>query len=202
MTGQAELGTTLASAEAALARAIVGSADAGASWSKTNLKLDYVRVYCRQLRAALADLGGSRSTANIDKARATCRELRVAFLELNPAATIPFRCDEASCSVLRSPPTTCWLDHLERLIAASRQLGARVDGQSAAPDPAPAKAPARSGAGSVALNPWPDAARTAASPLRQGIDLLALVLAYLFYYFADVQLQIATLPSNISMPLQ
>lgn len=50
-------------------------------------------------------------------------------------------------------------------------------------------------------SPYPRRALTRSPLLRQTIGLLSLTLAYLQYYFLDVQLQIVSLPSVIILPL-
>jgi hypothetical protein len=191
---QAGLDATLASAEAALARAVITAAADGVDWTATNRKLGIVRPYCRQLRAALAELDAAESTGNIDKARSYCRELRSIFIELNPAATIPFRCDQPSCSVLRSPRTTCWLVHLESAVETTRRAETLSDEPASAPPPSIAPAVQRSGGVSVMQKRIRPSARASPSLLRQTVDLLLLIGAYLQYYFIDVQLQIMSLP--------
>ena len=195
-----KLDAVLLSAKAASARAVIGSADREAGWAKTSLKLDYVRVYCRQLRAALADLDSPETTGNVDRARANCRELRMVLLELRPSAMIPFHCDQPSCLLLRSPRTTCWLDHLEGVIAAPHHSEAFANGAMSAPVRSRARSVRRSAAGSSERKPSSKDARASASLLRQSIDLLILVLAYLAYFFIDVQLQILTLRSIFTLP--
>ena len=196
MRDSRELQTTLSRAEAALARAEAKSATVGASRTGPDLKLDYIRVYLRRLLAALSEPDGSSPTGSIDTAHANCREMRTGLLALNPSATIPFHCLEPSCPILRSPRSTCWLGHLDEVIAA-RSLPETASGSSAEmPRPAPRHAihrpetpiPARAHGLNRAM---------ASSPLvRQSIGLLALVLAYLAYFHIDVQLQIVMLPST------
>jgi hypothetical protein len=191
---QAGLDATLANAEAALARAAFNPADHGADWAAISRKLGIIRPYCRQLRAALAELDATESTDNIDTARSFCRELRAIFLELNPAATIPFRCDQPSCSVLRSPRTTCWVVHLESAIDTTRHAETLSDKPASTPPPSPAPAVQHYGANSANQEFIRPVARARPPLLRQTFDLLILVAAYLQYYFIDVQLQILSLP--------
>ena len=192
-----KLYATLASAEAALARAVIQSAEAGASWIDTSRKLGMVRPYCRQLRSALIELDGAESANTIEKVRANCRELRAVFLELHRSARIPFRCDQPSCSVLRSPRTTCWIGFLDGLISVPGDLEITREKKADLPVQTPAPALQRSAAIS-AQAPLPGSQHSAPSLLRQAIDLLALVLAYLLYFFIDVQLQILMLPLIIT----
>lgn len=196
-----ELDALLLSAEAAFARAVIGSADIGASWTETNRKLDHVRVNCRQLRAALVDLDSSETAGNVDRARANCRELRMVLLELKPSAMIPFHCDEPSCLLLRSPRTTCWLDHLEGVIAAPPRSETLANSPISVPVPSRERVVRRSAAGSSARKPLSKAVRRKVSILRQAIGLLGLVSAYLAYFFIDVQLQIVKLRSIFTLPL-
>lgn len=188
------LEVALISAESAFARALIGSTDAGASWAETRHLIFKVRAHCRQLHAALARLNRSESATNIERARAHCRELRAVFLELNPSALIPFRCLERTCSLLGSPRTSCWLAFLEASIAAHRlpeqTSGIPIPIPNAEPDQAIARLH-----GSVSKQePVARDSGPGISLLRQATDLLVLVLAYLLFFFIDVELRIASLP--------
>jgi hypothetical protein len=201
MAIQQEFDAALANAEAALARATIHSADTGANWANTRPKIDHVRLYCRQLRAALAEMDRSESAADGDTARAYCRELRAVFLELNRSAKIPFRCDQPSCSVLQSPRTTCWFGHLENMAAAP---DSSTDGPIE-PAPAPALAPAvsmhRAIPVSLPRGPIRAVAHAMPSLVRETVAFAALIIAYLQYFFIDVQLQILSLPVLCLMSL-
>lgn len=190
------LGAALAQAEAALTRSAINFVDAGAGWTEISRKLDRVRPYCRQLRDALVELDIlSESTASVDKARANCRDLRAVLFELNPSAAIPFYCDQPLCSLLRSPRTTCWLNHLEGMIAARRRIETSTNSLTATPPPAPDQAISRPDAAPSAQHIVRPIARATPSLLRQTIDLFVLAVAYLLYFFIDVHLQILSLPS-------
>lgn len=189
------LDAQLSIAEAAIVRATFGSAVIGAGWTDTKFKLDRARLYCRQLRAVLVELNDSESTDKLDKARAYCREVRAVLLELRPTATIPFNCLEPICSVLRSPRTTCWLDHLEGLIAARRVLETSSNSLTKAQAPTPDQTTHRSDLDFSAQKARRKDALAMLPLLRQTIGLLALVLAYLLYFHIDVQLQIVKLAS-------
>ena len=188
----------LASAEAALVRTVIKSAEVGASWADTSRKLGLVRPYCRQLRSALIELDSAESAKAIENVRANCRELRAVFLELDRSAKIPFRCDQPSCSVLRLPRTTCWISFLDGLISLPGDLEIAPDEKADLPVQKPVPDLQRSAATS-AQRLLPGTQRSAPSLLRQTVDLLALVLAYLFYFFVDVQLQILMLPLIITV---
>ena len=189
---------TLASAEAALVRTVIKSAQVGASWADTSRKLGLVRPYCRQLRSALIELDSAESAKAIEKVRANCRELRAVFLELDRSAKIPFRCDQPSCSVLRLPRTTCWIAFLDGLTSVPGDSEIAPDEEAGLQVQTPAPALQRSAATSTPRR-LPGTQRSAPSLLRQTVDLLALVLAYLFYFFVDVQLQILMLPLIITV---
>jgi hypothetical protein len=192
----------LAGAEAALARAIINSVDASADWAETNLKLANVRTYCRQLRAALAELNGSKSAIRLDYARDCCREIRTVLLELNRSASIPFRCVDASCALLQSPRTTCWLHALDWAIAPYPHLETSSADVIRPPAPIPGQAVQRIKTGLSLQEPVPAVARERPSIRRQAIGFLALALAYLKYYFIEIQLEILSLPTILALPLQ
>ena len=163
----------------------------------TNPHLYRVRVYCRELRAALIDLRQSKSAADLDKAQDYCRRVRAALLDLDRSAVIPFRCMDPSCTLLVPPRTACWLGVLERALAPPA-----VSSASCA---AAVNAPAAAFPGDVvghdnsAAAPLPGVAGAAAKILlvRQSIGFLALVAAYLLYFHIDIQLQILQLPALI-----
>ena len=171
VTKPRQLETALATAQAALADTAINPVDVSAGWVGRKFKLDRVRAYCR--------------------------ELRIVFLELNPSATVPFRCDEPSCALLRSPRTTCWLNHLEGVIAADRRLETFASSLTRAGAPTPDQANHRfNNIAFPAQEPSPTDARVRPFLPRQTIDLLALILAYLLYFHIDVQLQIVSLLSS------
>ena len=202
MTKHKPLDASLATAEAALVRAQISSVDTTSTWTNAKLKLDYVRARCRQLRAALIELDKSESAGKVDEVRTSCRDLRAVFLELNRSATIPFRCDQPSCFVLQSPRTTCWLGHLDGMIETSDRLDASAKNRTGAPLLAPMDAIQQAVVASAAQKHRPRGIRPNPSLFRQSVDLLTLAVAYLFYFFADVQLQIVMLPSIFALTHQ
>lgn len=121
MTVTKALDAILDAAEADLACAAIRSVYVDAGCDETRLNLDRVRPYCRELRAALAELDKLESADNVDKARANCRDLRAVIIELNPSAAVSFHCEDPTCSVFRSPRTTCWVKQLEALIAVDHR---------------------------------------------------------------------------------
>ncbi|TSA14730.1 MAG: hypothetical protein D4R74_07710 [Betaproteobacteria bacterium] len=201
MDQEVDLCATLAGAEAALARAVIDSVDESATWTSLNLRLNYLRVYCRRLRAALIELDANESSAGIDNVRAYCRELRVVILELRPSAKLPFYCDRPSCLVSRSPRTTCWLSLLEGMTVAPGGVETNTDGSTGMRNDLPATAIRPSGAGWLARKTLSTDVHAVSLLPRQAIGLLALVSAYLVYYFIDVHLQIVMLPVIFSLAL-
>jgi len=192
---QDDIQDVLASAEAALARAIINSAELGANWAETNLKLEKVRTYCRQLRAALVELGRTESIVKLENARSCCRALRAVILELKPSASLPFRCLDTTCAISSSPRTTCWLPVLEGAIAAPSRLGTSSECVVGEPPPSTEPAIRRFNASFPAQVLGPRDLPGRPSLLRQTLDLLALILTYLLYFNIDVQVQILELPS-------
>jgi hypothetical protein len=190
------LEATLVNAESVLARALVDLVYADTNWSAAKQALHTVRLYARQLRAGIAELDRSKTSANIDNARLHCRELRSLFVELNRSASIPFRCIEPSCSLLQSPRTTCWLSYLEALVAAPH--GLEPVSNDPARIPAGESDQATGGARSSAQKRLAEHERLRPSLVRESIDLLTLILAYLLYYFVDVRLQIENLPAPLA----
>jgi hypothetical protein len=196
------LDVVLASAEAALARAVITSADASSGWAEANLKLDNLRTCCRQLRAALVELNRTESTANFDEARAYCRQLRAVLLELDRSASISFHCMDLSCALLLSPRTTCWLHCLDGAVALAHHAEASADDLIAVPIPSPDHAIHPCNNGFSVQETIPGDARVRPSLLRQTIGLLALSFAYLNYYFIEVQLEILNLPLIFTLLLR
>ena len=161
----------------------------------TNPHLYRVRVYCRELRAALMDLRQSKSAADLDKAQDYCRKVRAALLDLDRSAVIPFRCMDPSCTLLVPPRTSCWLSVLERALAPP--AGLRAYDEDAIDAPAAASPGAVAGHKNGTAAPLPGEAGAAAKILlvRQSVGFLALVAAYLLYFHIDIQLQILQLPA-------
>jgi hypothetical protein len=201
VTRSENLEIILASAEAVLARTIINSVEASADWVETNLKLGKIRAYCRQLRAALVELNDSESAIRLENARDCCREIRTVLLELNRSASIPFRCVDSSCALLLSPRTTCWLNALDGAVAPPGNLETSAADLIKLPAPSPEQAVQRINTGLSAQKPIPWFTRERPSIQRQAIGFLALILAYLKYYFIEIQLEILSLPAILALPL-
>lgn len=159
----------------------------------TNPHLYRVRLYCRELHAALIDLRRSKSAADLDKAQDYCRKVRAALLDVDRSAVIPFRCMDPSCSLLSAPRTACWLSVLERALAPPS--GSRACDEGAIDAPAAAFPSPLAGHNNSAAAPLPGKPDAVAKILlvRQSIGFLALVAAYLLYFHIDVRLQILQL---------
>ncbi len=138
MTADEELETTLAQSEAALADAVVELARNGVDRIEADATLDRVRAQCRQKRAALVKMRGSRYPAGLDHSGDS----------------------ETKQSSVSSLPED----------AANLRLAKKSDLRKARAQP---------------------------PHLRHAIDLLCLTLAYLQYFYIDVNLQIVSLPSAI-----
>ena len=193
MSEDRELDAVLATAEDALAREVIRKADIGEAWAAVHRRIERVRPYCRQLRVSLAKLDASRTVENTVAARSHCRDLRIVIRELNLSAKIEFHCEEATCSLLETPRTTCWKATLKDMLPNPllEQLAFGTDAHRAGPDPVMSQSvPA-----AVVRIDKPKAIGVPPSLLRQTVDLAALVASYLQYYFIDVYLQIVCLPT-------
>lgn len=178
-----------------LSRGATDSVDANRDRAAKSHELCKLRLYGRQVSAALAELDRSQSPDNVEDARRHCRELRLVLLELNPSATIPFHCDQPLCSVLRSPRTTCWIRHFQDLIQGPLALEPSANDAICARVPLPAQIRQEPDRSHFRKEPDRPVVRETLSDLRHAIELLGLELAYLQYYYFDVQLQILSLPS-------
>ena len=124
--------------------------------------------------AELAQAAGDRTNADanvcLEKARAHCRRERAALSELK-------RAEPAAGSVERAEKSNRDLGKPSREPAGQRKTARGSISACSARQPDGGNAPSR---------------RVLA---RQAFTLLALVLAYLQYYFFDVNLQVARMPS-------
>lgn len=140
MTVDEELETALAKSEAALADAVLHLASNGVDRIEADAKLERARAQCRQMRAALVKMRGSRY------------------------------------------PDSAGFDH-------SGDSETKQSSVSSLPE----------GAANPLLAKESDTGNARAQPplVRHAIDLLCLTLAYLQYFYIDVNLQIVSLPSVI-----
>ena len=174
MTRRQDLEVALAQAENA--RELLEAALAEAKAALLNTVTDASRI----------DANQEAASAKVEKARARCRQLRAALAEPKHADFIA-----------RSR---------ERFGALPRQPAPLQERQAAAnPPPQKAGAPAvragNDGSQAETRRRQPmqrfNAAVATSPHLRETIGFLALVLAYLQYYYFDVQLQIVSLPSVV-----
>jgi len=142
---------------------------------------------------AKGDGNQTEAIANLERARVYCRQARAALVNLDRTESIdtPIRHSGGipKRQITASPPST-------------RTRGHTVRGQSkSSPGKSSRRKPLhRLKVGGSAQKPRTGNAFIRSLFVRQAIGLLALILAYLFYFQMDVQLQILSLPS-IDFPL-
>jgi hypothetical protein len=179
VTKQEELEAALAKAEAERERLEATLAKAKAALVNT------------VTNAARIDVDRAEANAKVDQARAYCRQLRAALSELNRSG--PKSRSHASIG----GPT-------KQIEEVSKQAAASILPSGLSREPAVHEL--RSGLADEFGRPTPkrrfNAVPARSILLRQTIGLLALTLAYLQYYYFDVQLQIVNLPSILALPLQ
>lgn len=176
MTKLEQLRAALDKAEAALANAVSNAAKVGGDRTEANAGIENARAYCRRVHAVLTEVKHLEPTGRLGE------ELNIHIGEL--------------------------LDVAKRMPAAiprPRQVSEHPvrAKKSRSQDESGRRKPAhRINIGFLALEPSPSGARARRSLIRQAIGLFALILAYLQYYYLDVQLQVMSLPSNFAVPLQ
>jgi hypothetical protein len=135
----------------------------------------------------------SEADARLESARASCRQARAALLEFHRAKALPgthqsgFILSGDSPALSAAPASVSAPAKLPAAAAAPRARAARR--------PRPSQRPRDRGPG------WLSAARAfvsgklRANPMlqRQAVGFLALVLAYLYYYYMEVQFEILRL---------
>jgi RNA polymerase-binding transcription factor DksA len=126
-----------------------------------------------ELEAALSDAEAALAVAVVDAARIGTDRV-AADAQIEKARS---RCRQVRATLVK-------LNRAKYLVCADERSDAKVN-QAAVAIPVAALAPGRA------------AARTQPPLLRQTVSLLGLTLAFLQYFFIDVQLQIVSLPSPI-----
>jgi hypothetical protein len=168
------LEAALAEAEAALINTVSDTANiVDANWADANVKVEKARARCRQLRAALVD----RDHAN-----------RITRSRVRSDAGIKQSEELPKQELAASPPAIQPRDHA--LAGESK----RSQDESRRRNPIQRFRMFFSG---EELNPKD--ARARSTLIRQAIEFLGLVLAYLLYFHIDVQLRILRLLSIISV---
>lgn len=179
MNKQEKLITRLAKAEAVRAEleAALAKAEAALVNTVTN--------------AATIDRDRAEAIAKVVKARAQCRQLRLALVELNRQESKVWP-DESINTPLKQPGDLSGQGASAN--PATRQLSEDAGrGESErSEDESQRRKPVPRGNNAIERSPL----------LRQATSLFALELAYLQYYYFDVQLQIMSLPSVTLLPLQ
>jgi hypothetical protein len=171
-----ELEAALAKAEAALGNAVINASTVDADRAEANANLEKARADCRRVRAALIELNRSKPTARSGE------ELDILIRQLL----------EVSKLVAGASPTSRPLSE-----HPVRRKNNRSQDESRRQEPVHGF-----NIGFLAQEPSPRDALAIQSLIRQTIALSALTLAFLQYYYLDVQLQILSLPSNFPGPLQ
>jgi hypothetical protein len=170
-SAQTELEAVLLKAEAALVNTVTDAAKIDADRAEVNTKVEDARALCRRLRAALIEVSRARPAAEV---RETIKISDGQKREgTKPAIIAP------------SPREVQLTDHKNRAGAKERITGS-------------IRFLRRKTLGSVDIRylvPVDDFVRSRL--LRQAIELAALILAYLLYFQADVQLEIMVLPSIV-----
>ena len=169
MTKLEELRAALVKAEAALADAVINAAKVGGNQAAADANVDKARAYCRQIHAALAELKRPELIAwSRERIDAQIKQLE---------------------KISKREPTAS---------PSSRQLSehaVRGKDRRSQDKPRQRKPIHRFNIGLLAQELSPRGALARRALIRQAIGLLALILAYLEYFYMDVQLQIASLPS-------
>lgn len=176
MTKLEQLRAALDKAEAALANAVSNAARVDGDRAGANANIENARAYCRRVHAALVEVKHLEPTGRLGE------ELNIHIGELlDVAKRMP------AASPRRRPAS-------EHPVRAKDNGSQNESGQR--------KPVRRLNIGFLALEPSPRSARARRSLVRQAVGLFALILAYLQYYYLDVQLQVLSLPSNFTVPLQ
>jgi len=142
---------------------------------------------------ARGDGNQAEANANLERARAYCRQARAALVNLDRSESMdtPGRHSGKTAKgvVAASPPSTQSSEHT-----------VRGQGRASRNEARNRKPVRRLKVGGSAHKPRSGNAFIRSLLVRQAIGLLALILAYLFYFQMDVQLQILSMPS-IDFPL-
>jgi chromosome segregation ATPase len=177
VTKREELEAALAQAEAAREYLEAALAKAEAALVKTVTD------------AAKIDANWAEASAKVDKVRARCRQLRAALVDPDHSERITRSRDRLDTLIKQSgelskPEATASTSSIQ-----SRDHALRGENKRSQDESRRRKSIRRF------INAFATSPR-----VRETIGLLALVLAYLQYYYFDVQLQIMSLPSPFAFP--
>lgn len=173
VTKRAELEAALAQAEAA--REILEAALAEAKAALVNTVTD----------ASTIDANREEASVKVEKARARCRQLRAALADPGRSELITRSRERIDALVGQSDESPKLAASQQQRPSSERPVGSESGRSGYA---------ARLGRRIRQINGTLAASRSA----RESIGLSALVLAYLQFYYFDVNLQIVTLPSVIA----
>ena len=168
MSRRKELEAALAKAEAELAQAVIDRAKGDSDGLVTDADLDKARAHCRHARAALAEL--NRSEPALAPGEETGKSVTGSAAESKSGAAARPHSAQSRGYIVRERDRA---RKQFRPAQAIHQLISRFPG----------------------LKPGVGYASSWRVFARQSFMLLALVVAYLQYYFFDVNLQIVRLPS-------
>lgn len=145
--------------------------------------------------ASKIDARRDEVSAKVERARARCRELRAALVKLDHSKiitrsrerkdTISKQFEELSTQKVTAPP----------LSVQSRDQALRGENRRSQDESRKEKSVDRFKFDFLGQEPYPRDALARIALIRRTIELLGLVLAYLLYFHADVQLTIISLPS-------
>jgi hypothetical protein len=173
VTRREDLEAALAQAEAAQERLEAALAEAKAALVNTVTD------------ASKIDANQAEASAKVEKARARCRQLRAALIEPSRAQLIT-RSRERIDSLIKQSDELSKREATASPLSIQPREHAVRGGNKRSQDESRRRRPIDRFSNALATSPR----------VRETIGLLALVLAYLQYYFLDVQLQIASLPST------
>lgn len=142
--------------------------------------------------AANGDGNQAEANADLERARAHCREIRAALVKLDRSESMAPPVNQSSEAaegvVAPSPPSTQSGEH------SVRGRGRATRNKSRKRNPVH-----RLQVGASARKPRPGYTPARSVLVRQTVGLLALILAYLFYFQMGVELQIQRLPTLIPL---
>lgn len=150
--------------------------------------------------AAIAEDDQGEAIDRLEKARYHCRQMRAVYVNFHHSAALAFPCLVVRCDFLFSPSATCWTQCLDD---THRNVPDWTDSEHCPYRPATSlHRRVRSAAASEA-NPRTSvtASKQTGKILRPALGLIALILAYLFYFHVDIQLQILRLPLLFWLPI-
>ena len=145
--------------------------------------------------ASKIDANQAEASAKVDKARARCRELRAALVKLDHSTIITRSRERKDTVSKQSEELSTQKVTAPLLSVQSRDQALRGENRRSQDESRKGKLVDRFKINFLGQEPYPRDALERIALIRRTIELLGLVLAYLLYFHADVQLQIVSLPS-------